>query len=314
MQSMILTRTPVPPNPSLRVLFLGMTNDTSATMLRALLEAGVDICGVLVAADHAGGPPIARVTPSQTRSPVPIINPFLERTLAQIAWERELPVFELRRPGAAETLALVAELQPDVACVACFSQRIPASLLALPPLGFLNMHPALLPAHRGPAPLFWVFREGDATAGVTIHFMDAGLDTGDIAAQASFALPDGIAGAVVARQCDALGARLMLEVLQGLRDGTLSRRIQPPGGSYQPWPTRADWRITTSWTARRAFNFMRGTVEWGQPYLVDVGEAQLALAIAIAYEPDKLLHEAFVCVDDQVLIQFAAGVLRAREL
>jgi methionyl-tRNA formyltransferase len=298
--------------PTFRVLFLGMTNDTSATVLRALLDAGVDVCGVLVAADHASGPSITRFAPTQTRSPLPIANPFLERTLAQIAWERDLPVFELRRPGAMETLAVVAELQPDVACVACFSQRIPPSLLAQPPLGFLNMHPALLPAHRGPAPLFWVFRGGEQVAGVTIHFMDAGLDTGDIVAQASFVLPDGIAGLVAERQCNTLGARLMLEALHGLRAGALARRPQPPGGSYQPWPAPADWRIATSWTAQRAFNFMRGTAEWGRPYFVQVGEQQIALATALAYDPDELLHEPFVRVGDEVLIQFAAGVLRAR--
>ena len=302
------------PTPTFRVLFLGMTNQTSATVLRALLDADVAVCGVLVAADSASGPPIARVAPAPARSPVPIANPFLERTIVQIAWERDLPVFELRQPRAPETLALVAELQPDVACVACFSQRIPISLLALPRLGFLNMHPALLPAHRGPAPLFWIFRGGEPTAGVTIHFMDAGLDTGDIAAQESFALPDGIAGALAERQCNAIGGRLMLAVLQGLRDGTLSRRQQPPGGSYQPWPARDDWRIATSWMARRAFNFMRGTAEWGQPYIVQVGEQQIALATAIAYDPDAVLHEAFVRVGDEIWIQFAAGVLRAREL
>jgi methionyl-tRNA formyltransferase len=302
----------VPPMSLSRILFLGMTNDTSATVLRTLLDAGVDLCGVLIAADRASGPPIARVAPVQARSPLPIANPFIQRTLAQIAWERDLPVFELRQPGAAETLALVAELQPDVACVACFSQRIPPPLLALPPLGFLNMHPALLPAHRGPAPLFWVFREGDQVAGVTIHFMDAGLDTGDIAAQASFDLPDGVAGAVAERQCDALGARLLLEVLQSLRDGTLARRPQPPGGSYQPWPAQDDWHIATSWTAQRAFNFMRGTAEWGQPYIVQAGEQPLALTTAIAYDPAALLDEAFARVGDEILIQFAAGVLRAR--
>lgn len=301
--------------PTFRVLFLGMNNDTSATVLRALLDAGVTVCGVLLAAENrAGGPPITRVAPTQTRSSLPIANPFLERTLAQIAWERDLPVFELRQPGAAETLALVAGLRPDVACVACFSQRIPPALLALPPLGFLNMHPALLPNHRGPSPLFWVFRAGEQVAGVTIHFMDAGLDTGDIAIQESFALPDGVAGVVAGRQCDALGARLMLAALQGLHDSRLSRRPQPPGGSYQPWPARNDWRIATSWTARRAFNFMRGTAEWDQPYIVDAGEQQLVLATAIAYNPDELLPEAFVRVGDEVLIQFASGVLQAREM
>jgi len=288
-----------------------MPNNTSATVLCALLDAGVELCGVVVAAGRVDGPPIARALPIQTRSSLTIANPYLERTIVQIAWERDLPVFELRQPGAPETLAQLAELQPDVACVACFMQRIPPPLLALPPLGFLNMHPALLPDHRGPAPLFWIFRGGEPIAGVTIHFMDAGLDTGDIAAQASFALPDGVAGALVGQQCDALGGRLMLAVLRALRDGTQPRRPQPPGGSYQPWPTPDDWRIATSWTARRAFNFMRGTAEWGQPYIVHSGEQQIALATAIGYDSDAVLQEARVRVGEQVLIQFAEGVLRA---
>jgi methionyl-tRNA formyltransferase len=297
--------------PAFRVLFLGMTNETSATILVALLEAGVDVCGVLIAAERGHGPPIARAVP--VHSPLPIANPFLERTVAQVAWERGLPVFELRNAGAPETLALVAELQPDVGCVACFSLRIPPALLELPRLGFLNMHPALLPTYRGPAPLFWMFRNGEHAGGVTIHFMDAGLDTGDIVAQVPFALPDGISGVQAQQQCDAIGAQLMRDSLQGLRDGTLARRPQPAGGSYQPWPTQGDWRIATSWTARRAFNFMRGTAEWGQPYLVSIGDMQIALAAAIAFDADRILHHAFARAGDQVTIQFAAGTLRARE-
>src|SRR6187399_2301586 len=96
----------------LRTLFLGMPNETSATLLGALLEAGVAVCGVLIAAAHAGGSPIARLMPAAARSPLPIANPFLEHAIFQIGWERDLPVFELRRPAAAETQALVAELQP----------------------------------------------------------------------------------------------------------------------------------------------------------------------------------------------------------
>lgn len=297
--------------PTFRVLFLGMTNQTSAALLEALLQAGIDVCGVLLVAERAAGPPIARVQPAH--SPLPIANPFLERTVVQVAWERGLPVFELREPGAPEALAQVAELRPDVACVACFSQRIPPALLAIPRLGFLNMHPALLPEHRGPAPLFWIFRSGEQAGGVTIHFMDAGLDTGDIVAQTPLALPDGISGEVAEQRCDALGARLMLDSLQGLRDGTLVRWPQPAGGGYQPWPTQGDWRISTSWTARRAFNFIRGTAEWGQPYLVLAGDQQIALATAVAYHPNEVLGQAFVRVGDQVAIQFAAGTLWARE-
>jgi methionyl-tRNA formyltransferase len=174
------------------------------------------------------------------------------------------------------------------------------------------MHPALLPAHRGPAPLFWVFRGGERSAGVTIHFMDEGLDTGDIVAQESFDLPDGISGLDLGQRCDAIGGRLMAAALRSLRAGTLARRPQPPGGSYEPWPAPGDWRIDTSWTARRAFNFMRGTAGWGQPYIVQIDGEEIALSTAIAYDADAALGAALVPADGEVLIQFAVGVLRAR--
>jgi methionyl-tRNA formyltransferase len=290
-----------------------MSNATSATVLGALLDGGLDVCAVVFAAERAEGPPIARVAAPPAPGPIPIVSPFLERTAAQIAWERGLPVFELRRPAAPEALAALAELRPDVVCVACFPLRIPAPLLALPPLGFLNLHPALLPLHRGPAPLFWTFRAGDRTAGVTIHFMDAGLDSGAIVVQQAFDLPDGISGAVLERRCDAIGARLMAAALRELSDGTLARRPQSPGGSYEGWPAPDDWRIDTSWTARRAFNFMRGTAEWGQPYLVRAGGQELVLRVAVAYQPEASPAGALVRVGDELQIQFAASVLRARE-
>jgi methionyl-tRNA formyltransferase len=281
-------------------------------VLSALLDAGVDVCGVLMAGDRAGGPPIAQVAPVQNRSSLPIANPFLERSTARVAWERELPVFELRDPAAPEALAQIAELRPGAACVACFPRRIPAPLLALPRLGFLNMHPALLPAHRGPAPLFWTFRAGERSAGVTIHFMDESLDSGDIVAQESFDLPDGVPGSAAERRGDAIGGRLMAAALRSLGDGPIERRPQPPGGSYEPWPTRDDWRIDTSWPARRAFNFMRGTAEWGQPYIVRIGGEEIALAAAIAYDPDAALGTPWLREGQEQTIQIAQGLLRAR--
>jgi methionyl-tRNA formyltransferase len=281
-------------------------------MLEALLAAGFEVCAVLVAAEPADAQPIRQLTPAPSGSALPIANPFLARTIVQLAWGQAIPVFEVARPSAAETLALLAALRADAACVACFPQRLPKTLIELPRLGFLNMHPALLPAHRGPAPLFWIFRGGERTAGVTIHFMDQRLDTGDIATQQEIVLPDGISGLETERRCAALGARLMVESLRALGSGSLARRPQPPGGSYEPWPAPGDWRIDTSWTARRAFNFMRGTAEWGRAYLVSAAGEELALASAVGYDGETTLAKTYVREGDEVQVQFAMGVLRAK--
>jgi methionyl-tRNA formyltransferase len=298
----------------LRILLFGMAGATSATVLAALLEAGFDVCGVVVAAGRFAREtrpePIVPLTPPL----IPLVGASSARTIAEIAHARGIPVFELRRADASETLRTLAELRPDVGCVACFPLRIPPALLVLPHYGFLNTHPALLPRHRGPEPLFWTFRAGERESGVTIHFMDERFDTGDIAMQATVELPDGIDGAAAERMCAALGGELMVATLGALRDGTLVRRPQPSGGSYERRPTADDWRVSTDWPARRAYSFMRGTAEWGQPYRVTIGAEELTLSAALAYDAGATLHAPYTQDGDQVRIQFNPGVLRARKV
>jgi methionyl-tRNA formyltransferase len=300
------------PKQSLRILFCGMAGATSIIALDALLAAGVGVCGVVLGAPRVdSGEPIERLLPPAA-SPLPIANPFAERGPAQIAFEHGLPAFVLRQPNAPAALAALARLRPDAACVACFPYRIPVSLLALPPLGWLNMHPSLLPAHRGPEPLFWTFRAGEPRTGVTIHFMDQRFDTGDIAAQGSIDLPDGFAGAAAERACAALGGQLMAEVLLALAAGTSQRNPQPPGGSYEPAPATADFRLDPSWPARRAFNFMRGTADWRQPYPIAAGGADVLLVEALSFDASGQLGAALERAGDIASVHYAPGVLRAR--
>ncbi len=297
-----------------RVIYFGMPGEFSRAPLTALLEAAIDVRGVVIPATRAGAQaaPIARAAPAPARSELPIVDSYLERNFVHLAWERGLPVFEVSRPAHPDTLATLAELQADVACVACFSQRIPASLLALPRFGFLNLHPSLLPAYRGPEPLFWTFRSGERSTGVTIHFMDEGLDTGDIAAQASLDLADGISGAEANQVLSTRGARLMTETVQALERETLTRRPQPAGGSYYSSPAAEDFALDMTWPARRAFNFMRGTAEWNRPYPVELAGDRLILKSAASFSASGRLGSPVVRMGDMALIQFSPGVLQAQ--
>ena len=294
----------------MRVLFVGMPCATAAIVLEALVSAEIDLCGVALPAGpwaRANAPaPIARLRPPmlQLASAAP--------TLAERAWAHGLPVLEVRRAAAPETRAALATLRPDVACVACFPLRLPPALLDLPPHGFLNVHPSLLPAHRGPAPLFWAFRAGEDATGVTIHRMDAAFDSGPIVRQARFALPDGMSGAAAEAGTARLGAQLLLAALRDLEAGHLAAQPQPPGGSYQAWPGAGDWRIGADWPARRAFNFMRGTAEWGGRYPLRAGHADLLLAGALSYTAEGTLGAPAVAEGELVRVQLAPGVLVAR--
>jgi methionyl-tRNA formyltransferase len=302
----------------LRAIYMGMLNGFSVEPLMALLAAGVEVSSVVVPAIQPeqlpDDLPIKAVQPEPQRSPLPIVNPYLSRNIVHIAWEHGIPVFEIGYAGAPQTLALFVSLRADVVCVACFPERLPAPLLALAPLGFLNVHPSLLPAHRGPAPLFWTFRNGERSSGVTVHFMDEGLDTGDIALQAPITLPDGISGTEADRMCSMLGARLLIDAVQALQRGTLARRSPGTGGTYEPWPSMDDFTISMAWPARRAFNFMRGTAEWGQSYVVESSGERLLLKAALSYAADERLDAPYHRTGQEVRIQFTPGVLRARPL
>jgi methionyl-tRNA formyltransferase len=297
--------------PALRVLYVGTAGELSRGPLLALLAAGCDVCGVLVPSEDLRVP-LARLVPEPVRSALPLANPYVSPGLVQIAWQHDIPAFAVGRLGDPFVAAGLAELCPDVACVVCFPRRIPPSLLEVPPRGWLNVHPSLLPAHRGPAPLFWAFRSGERTTGVTVHFMDESFDTGDIVAQAPLVLPEGIRGAEVDRLCAALGGDLLLASLRGMQAQALERHAQPPGGMSEGWPTPSDWSISTGWTARRASNFMRATDDWGYAYLVEAGTERLLLESAVGYLPDAQLGAPYLRAGRTVEIQFNPGVLRAR--
>lgn len=299
--------------PPLRVLFWGMRGAFSRIVLAHLLESGVAVCGVVTPGEEKGAPPIRRLRPQPTPSKLPLLTPHVAPNALHLAWEAAVPVYAVARLQAAATRRSLHELRPDVACVACFPWRIPPALLALPPHGFLNVHPSLLPALRGPAPLFWTFWHGRLHTGVTIHFMDEGLDSGDIALQTAVTLPEGIGGPEADRLLAQTGGQLLVEALHQLAAGTLPRRPQPAeGASAFPWPRTHDFHIPTSWSAQRAFRFIRGTADWQQPYFVVSGSAKFAIRKAIAYDPCATQPEAVRRDGRDLFIRFAPGVVHAR--
>lgn len=300
---------------ALRILFFGLPAGVSAQALHGLLSDGRDVAGVVVpaaAVPHLGPQPalpVARLAPHVSAALPLHDSAELSDTLA-VAWAAGLPVLAVRDFEHPQTLAALAGLGADVAVVACFTRRIPATVLRLPRLGFLNLHPSLLPAYRGPSPLFWQLRDG-ATTGVTIHYLDEQLDTGDIAAQMAVPLPDGLTGPEADRRLTAAGLELLRGVLYDLARGVVQRRPQPPGGSYQGRPRPEDFALSTDWPARRAFNFMRGTAEWGIPYTVALANDTVRLAVADSYN-DLELDRPSVRHGRNILIRFNPGILYAR--
>ena len=246
----------------------------------------------------------------QFAAPLPPRHSRRAESVLHLAWRAGIPAFECRSLRQQDVSAWLAQTAVDVACVACWNRIIPASALGLPRHGFLNVHPSLLPGYRGPQPLFWQFRAGETGTGVTVHWMDEGLDTGDIVAQAAVVFADGVSGADAESRCASVGGDLLAEALTALAQGQPNRQPQPAGGSYFPAPTMDDFALDANWPVRRAFNFMRATAEWGTPYRLEVDGTVRWLAHALGWQEgaptDPTLHKG-------VCIRFGDGALWATE-
>ena len=307
----------------LRVVYFGMAGAFSQPPLEALLRAGVSVRAVALPA-LAGGPAADGEAPYVVLPPhapshsgrrtLPVLEQaHEEETILQMAAVRDIPVLELRRLGDPATVAALAAFAPDAICVACFSHRVPRAILTLPRLGCLNVHPSLLPANRGPDPLFWTLRNGDDKAGVTIHVMDEGLDSGPILAQRAVPIVEGVSKAELERACATAGGALLVAALRGLADGSLEPQPQDERlATAYPWPTENDYVITPDRPARWAYTFARGVGGQGAPLRIIADDATFRVIEPLGYDASAALDAPYRLTGAELALQCAPGVFYAR--
>jgi len=151
----------------------------------------------------------------------------------------------------------------EAAVVVAYGKMIPARLLEIPPHGFINLHPSLLPRHRGPSPIQWALVCGDRATGVTTMQIDEGMDTGPILLQSRVSIEPGETAEMLAPRLAEFGADLVVRTVDDLEDGTLKSRPQPVDGSNTtPLLRRNFAKIDWSMPARQLANRLRGFTPW----------------------------------------------------
>jgi len=184
-----------------------------------------------------------------------------------VALAAKLPVHQpakVRMPGIEEQLRALA---PDVIVIIAYGQIIPARLLVIPKLGWINLHASLLPKYRGAAPINWAIVKGETRTGNTTMRIDAGMDTGEILLQEELAIgPEETAPELTVRLAET-GAPLMAQTLRGLAAGTLRVRPQnDAAATLAPILRREDGQIDWARSASEIYNRMRGFAPWPGAY------------------------------------------------
>jgi methionyl-tRNA formyltransferase len=232
--------------------------------------------------------------------------------MVALATERDIPIWEVGDLRASATREALAAYAPDALCVACFARKLPASLLSLPRLGALNVHPSLLPDNRGPDPLFWTFWRGDEATGVTIHLMDERLDTGPILAQQGEPVPDGMTEAALETRLATLGGELLAQALDALADGSARPRPQDESRATAfPWPSEENYVVTPAWSAWRAYRFLRGIAQRSEPAQIALDGATFVIREALGCDAQTSLDLPWRLEGDLLTARLSPGVLRA---
>ncbi|MCV7050520.1 methionyl-tRNA formyltransferase, partial [Mycobacterium heidelbergense] len=150
--------------------------------------------------------------------------------VAREALDRGVPLLRPARPNSPEFVAELSELAPDCCAVVAYGALLRDDLLAVPPRGWINLHFSLLPAWRGAAPVQAAIAAGDAITGATTFRIEPSLDSGPVYGVVTEAIwPTDTAGDLLERLALS-GAALLSTTLDGIADGTLTARPQPPDG------------------------------------------------------------------------------------
>ncbi|HET9086132.1 MAG TPA: methionyl-tRNA formyltransferase [Acidobacteriaceae bacterium] len=238
----------------------------------------------------------------------------------QIAQRRGLAIAQ---PEKIRTnLALQQQLgaiAPDAIVVVAYGRLIPPWMLELPRHGNLNLHASLLPKYRGAAPIQWAIANGEQETGVTTMRIDQGLDTGDILLQQSVPiLPDQTAPEIAANLAT-IGAKLMLDTLQGLEAGTLQPRPQEDNfATFAPILRREDGRIDFTLTADRIYSRWRAFQPWPGAFCYLRGKKLTVHAMQVSQSASHCanpLPGTILRNDDQLFVNSGAGTsIRILEL
>jgi methionyl-tRNA formyltransferase len=178
-----------------------------------------------------------------------------------------IPVHQPEKIRAPEAQELLQKIAPDAIVIIAYGQIIPARLLPIPKLGWINLHASLLPRYRGAAPINWAIVNGETKTGVTSMRIDAGMDTGEMLLQRELEIgPSETAPELAARMSD-LGAPLMAETLRGLAAGTIAPCPQAhERASSAPMLKKEDGQVDWSRPAQEIFCRIRGFAPWPGTY------------------------------------------------
>ncbi|MBA2242891.1 MAG: methionyl-tRNA formyltransferase [Chthoniobacterales bacterium] len=288
----------------MRVVFIG-TGEIGVPTLQWLLESSKhELVGLVTQPDRPAG----RNQQIQT--------PPAKTALA----ESHLPILQPERINNAEAVGEIRSLVPEVIVVMAYGQILPRRVLEIPTIACLNLHASLLPRHRGAAPIQAAIAAGDRETGVTVMYMDEGLDTGDVLLQSLTEIAPGETGRSLHDRLAKIAPAALKEALKQLEAGTAPRIPQNPSeATSAPKLEREDGAINWSDSAEQVERKIRAFDPWPGTYTLisdGAGQKQKLKIFSATPQPGDEQPPGHVAgaTSDRLLIATGNGLLRLGEV
>jgi methionyl-tRNA formyltransferase len=234
--------------------------------------------------------------------------------------EAGVPVLQPATLKDPAVLGAIANLGADIGVVAAYGRILTEAVLAIPPLGLVNVHASLLPKYRGAAPVHRAVIAGEAVTGVTIMRVVKALDAGAMLARVERPIGVDETSDAVERDLSALGARLLVDTLDRLADGPVDEVPQDDSlATYAHRVTKEDGVIDWSRPARDLHNQIRGLHPWPHAHTYLSGERLIFLRSTLSALPGPSVHGlepgTIMCAEgDQLRVATGEGTLLITEL
>jgi methionyl-tRNA formyltransferase len=233
----------------MRIVFFG-TPLFAVPALEAISGSGEEVAAVVTRPDKRRGR-------DRLPSPTPI---------KEVAAEKGIEVLQPKSIKDPDFFDRLSAMKPEIIVVVAYGKILPAQILELPSHGCVNVHASLLPKYRGAAPIQWAIINGEKKTGITAMLMDKGLDTGDVLLQEETDIYDEDNAGTLGRRLADVGASLLIETIEKIKDGSVRPVPQEGPPSYAPPLRKEDGRINWSDDAIDIFNLVRGLYPWPCAY------------------------------------------------
>ncbi len=226
----------------MKAVFFG-TPDIASACLERLIAVGVDVIYVVTRADKPKG-----------RGYKVEFSP-----VKQTALDHNIPVYQPATLRDGEAFELLSSLGADVFITVAYGRILPPDILAIPPMGCINMHASLLPYLRGASPINRAIMNGDKTGGVTVMYMDEGMDTGDIVLQKTVDIPDDMDFGTYYDVITNLGCDALEEYVKIASNGEVTRTPQDHSlATYAPKVEKEETLLDFNDSRENVYNKIRG--------------------------------------------------------